>query len=327
MWWEWSLNVMVPPTLKFIRNHPEIDVTIYWNADKIEQIFASQLNIWTQAVNIRSSQNDILDSDKTNPLRLLARWKESSIVQGIAGVESWELDGFLSRWNTWAYVMAAIRALWIEGVSPALSIWMPRLDVNDRSNMPSDVLCMDVWAEMDATKEKLMSNAALWVRYLQTAKWIEFPKVWLMNIWEEAYKGDKAYREAYKLLEELYWDLFVWNVETNVLNTSLKADLIVSWWFLGNWVLKGAEWTWQTLRTAIKQWAFNNSFKIATGVHVYLMMKHRLWRFHPDNRPDWTLHGVNWKIVKVHGWASGKAVYRWLENMVSDIRAQKNTED
>ena len=322
MWWEGSFDVMVPPTLKFIRDNPEIDVTIFWNSEKVQEIFSSQLNIWSEIVRIHWTQNDILDNDKRNPLRLLANGKNSSIYKWILSVKSWEIDGFLSRWNTWAYVAAAKRELWNKETPAALSIWMPRLDLNDRSNIPNDVLCMDVWAEMDTTVEKLVSNAELGVSYLRDVKWIENPRVWLMNVGEESYKWDKAYRDSHKPLKERYWEDFVWNIETNKINTSLKADLIVSWWMLWNGVLKWAEWTSETLRTVIRNSAFNNKLKMILWSHVYFMMRNGLGRFHPDNRPDGTLHGVNGKIVKVHGSASSDAVYKGLENMVSDIQKQ-----
>jgi len=321
MWGDFWAEIMVPAIIDFTKIHPDVGINIYGDRETIEDAIFSTFKMSSSVLWIIWTQNDILDNDTENPLRLLAKWKESSIMKWTQSVASWENDGFLTRGNTWALIMAAKRnvGLITEWWSTALSVWIPKIEWRD-------ALLMDVWAEVDTTLEHLIENARMGDEYLQRDHGIEQPKIALMNLGKEKYKWDKAYREAHKELSGIYGERFIWNIEPNTLTLPWQADLYVSWWKMWNTIIKSMEWTFTTITNEIKEAAFWNKFDKIVNAYAWWKIKKKLRRYNPDNRPDGTIHGINGKVVKVHGSAPRKAVVNWLVRMVSDIYAEKNKE-
>ena len=320
MWGTNSFEATVPAVNKFAENHPDVDVVVYWVSSALACI------TWWN-VDCIETKNDIVDEKDEwwdiNPLRLIAKWKESAIVQGINAVSDGINMAFLSRWNTGALVAYAKRKLWVDDKYAALSCWIPRTDLSDIRTIPSDVLFMDVWAEFDTNVDKLMNNVRLGVEYLRDFKWVSDPKISLLNAGSEAYKWDKAYRDAYKALTDWeYSDTFLWNIEPNRLLLDTSPDVIIAGWMIWNVVLKWIEWTFETTTSLIRKSAFSNIPEKIFWAYQWFQIKRGLWRFNPNNRPDGRLHGLRkWvDVVKVHGDGKPKAVLNGLERTLDDLR-------
>lgn len=320
MWGDNGVDVMLPAVTRFADVHSDVNVYAYGRVDAISQI------IWWNITGV-ATENDIVDEKKKwwdiNPLRLLVKWRKSSLVRGITDVKSGLSDWFVTRWNTGALIAGAKRELWVEDTFAALSCWLPRVDLSNPGIIPSDVLFMDVWAEVDTSVKKIVNNTRLGVRYLQWLRWVKMPKIRLLNMWSESYKWDSAYRESFTALGDIYWDQFLWNIESDWLLTDIDHDLIVSGGMLWNVALKWLEGTFQTTTQLIKQKAFSSWWQKLLWAYTGFQIKKWLWRFNPDNRPDGVIHWLNGHVVKIHGWAWEKAVFNGLVKTVDDIENSK----
>lgn len=321
MGWDNWPEVMVPAVMTFLRFHQDTTIALYWNREKILDVLKWQFIPNVSRLEIIDSQDDIPDNGTGNPLRHLAKGEKSSIMQWIRWVKDGVLAGFMSRWNTGAFIVGARRELGEKDKSLALSAWFPR-EENE-----SDLLVMDVWAEVDTTLAHITRNTELWIDYLKL-HWIISPRIALLNIGKEPYKWDKAYTDAHKKLKEVYGESFLWNIEPNSL-VSLEdpiiheVDLVVSGGTLWNSVLKTAEGAFVRVKNGIKDAAFGNPFDAFFNMRAGMQIRSKLGHLHPDNRPDGIIHGINWDVRKIHGGWSEQAVVNGLIRMRTDMLNRK----
>jgi len=171
-----------------------------------------------------------------SPTRAIAKKHKSSIVQGLLFHQRGEIDAFLSAGNTGALlagVMSIIKP--IKGLlRPCISSPLPKF------NGTYGVL-LDVGLNADCKPEHLEQFAILGSIYAKKVQYIDNPKVALLNIGEEAEKGNLLTKATYKLLEKNPHINFIGNIEPNYLFCKHEADVIVSDGYTGNIVLKEAE--------------------------------------------------------------------------------------
>jgi len=250
-------------------------------------------------VTIRDAPETVaMDEHATAALR---QKRASSIAVGIEMVGKGEAQAFVSAGNTGAIMAAALMGLGRqEGVDrPALAVPFP----TDRGVS----LLLDAGANADAKPAYLVQFARLGVEYARKALSIERPRVALLNIGEEAGKGNQLARESYDLLRESGLD-FVGNVEGKDLPKGL-ADVIVTDGFTGNVVLKVAEGVSESLvsslRTALtSRW----HYKLAAGVlrPAFRSVARRLDYSEYGGAP---LLGVRGTVIIGHGRSDSRAIY------------------
>jgi len=327
MWGVWGSDVMIPAITKISQMHSDVQFVVYWSDARIQELLWQLDNI-----DVVTTQWDITDDVKFETekdlLRWIANWKQSSIVQWVKSVKQWVIDIMVSRGNTWVYVWYAKNALKQDGSFAALSCWIPRTDMSNLRYTPWDALLMDVWAEIDTTTQKLVNNARLWIQYIQSTLGIEKPKFTLLNIWSEPYKWDKAYRDWYKeFVEDDFWWEFLWNQESDSLLVNVEPDLIVAGWMVWNIALKSMEGTFLSTLELIRRKAYRNPIEKWLGLYTWFQMKKGLWRFNPNNRPDWKLHWISsntwWEIYKAHGWADVTGVINAIDRAIKNRKKKE----
>jgi glycerol-3-phosphate acyltransferase PlsX len=149
-------------------------------------------------------------------------------------------DGLVSAGSTGALILAAARHVpLIPGTARSgLAALIPA-----RRGGPEDLgftLLIDVGATVHATSRQLAHFATLGAAYLRTALGVRTPRVALLNIGEEATKGDATLRETYQILTRMKDIRFVGNVEGKDIPAG-GADVVVCEGFTGNVVLKVVE--------------------------------------------------------------------------------------
>jgi len=161
------------------------------------------------------------------------RRRRSSIRVATDLVRDGQADAVVSAGSTGASMAAAVFRL-------------GRLAGIDRPALPAYVLTatgplvlLDVGANVDCTPINLVQFAAMGSLYAERVLHVASPRVALLNIGEEAEKGDALTREAHQRLRDL--DLnFVGNVEPHDL-AAHPADVVVCDGFVGNIVVKLTE--------------------------------------------------------------------------------------
>jgi glycerol-3-phosphate acyltransferase PlsX len=165
-----------------------------------------------------------------HPAAALRSKRRASILVATDLVRHGEADAVLSAGSTGAQMAAAILRLGrIEGIErPALPAHMV--------TATGPIMLLDVGANVDSDPANLVQFAAMGSIFAERVLHVSHPRIGLLNIGEEAEKGDILTQKANALLAAS--DLnFVGNVEAHEM-IGHAADVVVCDGFVGNVVVK-----------------------------------------------------------------------------------------
>ena len=165
------------------------------------------------------------------PASVLRRKPDSSIAMGLRLHQAGEADAFVSAGNTGAVMAASLFILKpLPGVArPAIGTILPTAD--------QPCLLLDAGANVDCKPQHLVQFARLGHTYAQDLMGRPEPRVGLLNIGEEAEKGDELTLETHRLLAEQEGINFVGNIEGRDIIRG-TCDVVVCDGFVGNVLLK-----------------------------------------------------------------------------------------
>lgn len=228
-----------------------------------------------------------------HPTKALKEKQQSSIAIGFHLLASGKIDAFVSAGNTGAMLVGAMYSIkTVEGVlRPTIPTLVPKLSGGTG-------LLLDVGLNADCKPEHLNQFAILGSEYARTVLNIDNPRVGLLNVGEEAEKGNLLCQAAYPLLKENRQINFIGNIEGRDLFRD-NADVVVCDGFTGNIVLKMAE----------------SIYEIAA--HRHLENDEFLYRFHYENYGGTPVLGIAKPVIIGHGISNDKA----FKNMF--IQAEK----
>jgi len=174
------------------------------------------------------------------PLQAVRTKRQSSIAVGLTLQRDGRSDAFISAGNTGAVMAAStlILRLYPGFERPAIGIPFPTVG--------KPVLVLDGGANVDCSPQELVGFAHLGVLYARDVMDRSEPAVGLLNIGEEAEKGNAATKEAHRLLAASGLS-FVGNIEGRdiVMGSCDRGpfDVVVCDGFVGNVLLKFYEST------------------------------------------------------------------------------------
>jgi len=170
-----------------------------------------------------------------HPTRALSQKPNSSLSIGFQMLKEGNIDAFASAGNSGAMLVGSMFSVkTIPGMNrPAICSYLPK------ENGGFGVI-LDVGANADCKPELLVQFAILGSLVAEILFGIKNPKVGLLNIGEEAEKGNLLTQATYPLLKETANINFIGNIEGRDLFND-KADVIVCDGFTGNIVLKLSE--------------------------------------------------------------------------------------
>ena len=170
-----------------------------------------------------------------HPTRALSQKPNSSLSIGFQMLKEGSIDAFASAGNSGAMLVGSMFSVkTIPGMNrPAICSYLPK------ENGGFGVI-LDVGANADCKPELLVQFAILGSLVAEILFGIKNPKVGLLNIGEEAEKGNILTQATYPLLKETASINFIGNIEGRDLFND-KADVIVCDGFTGNIVLKLSE--------------------------------------------------------------------------------------
>ena len=226
------------------------------------------------AFDIIPSQDDITFDD--NPTKALPAKPKSSISIGFHLLKEGKLDAFASTGNTGAMLVGSIFS--VKAIPGVIRPCIP--SVVPKENGSYGIL-VDVGANADCKPDALAQFGLLGAMLAKYVYHIEDPKVGLLNIGEEAKKGDLLRQATYALMKEQDLYNFIGNVEGRDLFNG-TADVMVTDGFTGNVVLKAVE-------------AFHDLLE-QRGVHEPFFD-----RFNYENYGGLPILGVNGNVIIGHG--------------------------
>lgn len=224
---------------------------------------------------------------RDHPTRAIPQKPNSSISVGFDKLAKGEINAFASTGNTGAMLVGSIYKLNTVPsiIRPCITSVLPTIN-------GSNSILLDVGANADCKPDILHQFAILGSLYSEHVFGIKSPKVGLLNIGEEAEKGNLLTIATHKLLKEADDTNFIGNVEGRDLFTGV-ADVVVCDGFTGNVVLKEAEALYELLK---KRGIQDDYFD----------------RFNYENYGGTPVLGVNGNVIIGHGISNEIAV----KNMV-----------
>ena len=277
-WDKWP-EARIEWAIKALEIEHKLEMILYWNKTHIEEILNDHLLFYSLSsrIEIVNSENDIpMDTKDNDWVKNNKKASMSLLIKDLVLDKEWKsiLDAWITAWNTWVWIMGSFRKIKTLKID-SLKLWQA-LGAFIPNQHWTETLVMDFWATiMWNTKEKIvkayLSNAMLGISYLKS-RWIENPKLWLINIWEEESKWSLELQEVYKKLKELVWDNFVWNIEwTEILNT--HADILLTDATTWNHILKMWEWVVKNIWGELKKLFESNIFFKIIGLLVKTKIK------------------------------------------------------
>jgi phosphate acyltransferase len=222
--------------------------------------------------------------------------QNSSIAVGFKLLRENLIDVFASAGNTGSMLvgsMFTIKA--IPGViRPCITSILPK----ENGGMG---LILDVGSNADCKPDVLYQFGVLGAIYAEKVYHIKNPKVALLNIGEEAEKGNLVAQAAYNLMKDSKDFDFIGNVEGRDLFND-KADVIVCEGFVGNVVLKEAEAFYFLLK---KRGLLDDYFK----------------RFNYENYGGTAILGANGNVIIGHGISNDIAFKNMLLHSKDVVKA------
>jgi glycerol-3-phosphate acyltransferase PlsX len=168
-----------------------------------------------------------------SPLKAIRNKKDSSIRVAFDLLKNGKADAVVSAGNSGAIMAAALITLGkVEGVErPALACVIP--------GIAGEVMLIDVGGNVDCRPAHLLQFGIMANAFATSCLGMQEPRVGILNIGEEAGKGNEQVRIAYELLKNSPLN-FVGNVEGGEIFSGL-AQIVVCDGFIGNVVLKLSE--------------------------------------------------------------------------------------
>jgi phosphate acyltransferase len=232
---------------------------------------------------------DIVTSHDT-PSRLWKKKSHSSIVRCISLQEEGSVDASISAGDTGMIMGAAIFILGrIRGVHrPALAAFVP-------TTQKRATLLLDVGANLNCKVGHLVTFGIMGFSYTKEFFDMPSPRVALLNVGEEPYKGTRTIFEANKELSRSCKGYIGFIEGSHVLRG--EADVIVCDGFVGNVLLKAYE-SFHILAEKV----------LGQDEQALKHIKGSMEILNPENYGAVPLLGIQGTVLKAHGSSSSKAI-------------------
>ncbi|HMW17002.1 MAG TPA: phosphate acyltransferase PlsX [Accumulibacter sp.] len=300
-------QVTVPAALEFVRRFTDVRVILVGMTDRLQPYLNDQPD---PRVIVRHA-SEVVAMDESPAITVRTK-KDSSMRVAIDLVRNGEADACVSAGNTGA-LMAISRFVlkMLPGIDrPAICSVLPTLT--------GQTYVLDLGANVDCTPEHLLQFGLMGASLVSAVEHRERPSVGILNIGEEAIKGNEVVKRA----AELLWDSglnFIGNVEGDGIYKG-AAEVIVCDGFVGNVTLKASEGVAQLLATFLRQEFRRNLFTKLAALVALPVLKRFKRRVDHRQYNGASLLGLRGIVVKSHGSADRLAFTRALQRAADEAR-------
>ena len=282
-------QVTLPACTEFLNAHPEARLILVGLPQAFEGFSHPRAAVVTAS--------EVVTMD--DPLEVaLRRKKDSSMRVAVQQVKDGAAQAAVSAGNTGA-LMAISRYVLktLDGIErPAIAGQIP-----NKTGGATTVL--DLGANVDCTAEHLLQFAMMGSALVSVLKDEDAPSVGLLNIGEEAIKGNEVIKRAGELLRAAAkaGDLnFYGNVEGNDIFKGV-VDIVVCDGFVGNVALKTSEGLASMIGGFLKAEFSKNPFTKLSALIAYPVLKALKNRFDHRRYNGAALLGLRGLVFKSHG--------------------------
>ena len=206
----------------------------------------SEYNLSENKIDITHTTKFVEDTDSA--LGAAKKGKDTSLWLSIESLKNNESDAIVSAGNTGAlFVIAKLNLKMIENIDkPALSALWP--------NKNGMSVVLDLGANIDCSEKNLIDFSIMGSSLLKALFENETPRVALLNVGTEEYKGNNVIKNTYQKLNEINnpFYKFYGYIEGNQIMDG-KINVVVTDGFTGNVALKTAEGTANFITSELKK--------------------------------------------------------------------------
>ncbi|MDD5177350.1 MAG: phosphate acyltransferase PlsX [Sterolibacterium sp.] len=303
-------KVTVPAALDFLRRDPDCSVILVGRQEELLPLLGQAKQKFGARLAIQHASEQVaMDEPIATALRSK---KDSSMRVATELVKSGEAQAALSAGNTGA-LMAISRFVLktLPGIDrPAIASVVPTLH--------GHTYVLDLGANVDCQPEHLLQFGIMGSMLISALEHKERPNVGLLNIGEEAIKGNEVVKRAGELLRESGLNYYG-NVEGDDIYKG-TVDLVVCDGFVGNVTLKTSEGLATMMSAALRE-EFNRNLLTRMAALIALPVLNAFKRrFDPRHYNGATLLGLKGVVVKSHGSADVLAFFCALEQAAKAAR-------
>ena len=236
------------------------------------------------------------------PGQAIRKKKKSSIVLAVNAVATGSSDAIVAAGSTGAAMASSLFGLGrIPGIDrPAIAVTLP--------TMKKPVVIIDAGANSNCTPDMLYQFAVMGITFSKNVLGIDSPRVGVLNIGEEAGKGNELAQATYKLLEENQDKMnFIGNIEGREIFSGI-CNVIVCDGFVGNVALKITEGTSSMLFRMLKQEFKGDLLAGIAGLIAKPFMKRIYKKINYEEFGGALLLGVKGITVISHGSSKAYAI-------------------
>lgn len=297
-------------------NEADIEIILFGKHDELK----AELSKHGKVSNISIVDARSVVSMDESPAIAIRTKPDSSVVLAAKAVSMGEADAFISFGNTGAAMSASFLHIGrISGVlRPAIAVVLP-------TARGASVL-LDAGANTDCRPEVLKQFASMGASYAKAVLNLKNPSIGLLNVGEEASKGNDTLKAAHSLLVSL--DDYHGNIEGDDIAKG-TVDVIVCDGQTGNIVLKLTEGLASEIFKRIKLAVSANIVSKLGGLLLQGSFKKLKAKLDYEEYGGAILLGINGVAIIGHGKSKAKAVKNGIlvaadivtKNMIDDIKA------
>ncbi len=284
-------EVVIPAAISALKRFDDIDLVLVGDKAVISESLKRHQSSLSDRLRIQHA-SQVVEMDEA-PKNALRGKKDSSMRVSINLLKSGEANACVSAGNTGALMATARFVLkMLPGVSrPAICTAIP--SQNGHTHL------LDLGANIDSGAEHLYQFAVMGAALVEVVDGNPSPKIGVLNVGQEAIKGNPTVKEAHQLLNQSQLN-YVGFVEGNDIYTG-DVDVIVCDGFIGNVALKTSEGLAKMISTNMKAEFLRNSLTRLAGLISMPVLK--AFRRGIDHRRynGASMLGLNGVVIKSHG--------------------------
>lgn len=277
-----------------------LDVVLVGDTNKIKEV----LNRYGAKDNSHLSivhASQVIDMGE-HPAQAIRKKKDASIVVATQLVKDGACDAVVAPGSTGAAVTAALLGLGrIKGIErPCIATPIP--------SKKGITVLLDSGANANSKPKHLVEGAIMGSHYAKYILGVDKPAVGLLNIGEEASKGNELAQATYPLLEKMKTISFYGNVEGRDIPKG-TVDVVVCDGFVGNVILKFGEGMAMFIIRLVKDTIKSSGFIAKLGaLAVYPALRTLKKRLDFTEYGGAPLLGVDGSFIICHGSSKAKAI-------------------
>lgn len=283
--------------------HPNVRFILHGPVETLEPLVARRANLAGRC-EIRDARDVVTMDDK--PGQVLRNSKGSSMWSALESVRTDEALACVSCGNTGALMMlSVVRLRKLPGVyRPAIAVLWP-----SRNPQGFNVM-LDAGADVKADERDLLQYALMGASYARNGLGLKRPRVGLLNVGTEEFKGRAEMQAANSLIAENATTSnfeYVGFVEGSDLPGD-RCDVIVTDGFTGNVALKTGEGIASLIGDLLRDAFKYSPLSRLASLLAYTSMQRLKKRIDPRRVNGGVFLGLNGTVVKSHGSADETGV-------------------